>query len=76
MNELRDHQIIIASDVGGERDGIGIEVYHNSELIIEVFRDDTKHTREVTLYKKDVSLSLIEETIAKFKADVEWDFQP
>ncbi|MEL4389601.1 hypothetical protein [Shewanella xiamenensis] len=45
---------IIASDVGGSRDGIGIEVYSGSEILMEVFRDDTQKTREVTLYKKEI----------------------
>ena len=41
----------IASDVG-DRDGIGVEFYCHGKMIMEIFRDDTKRTREVTLYKK------------------------
>lgn len=66
---------IIASDVGGSRDGIGIEVYYGSEILMEVFRDDTQKTREVTLYKKDLDLELVEQAIALFKKEIPWEFQ-
>ena len=33
-------RIEIASDVN-ERDGIGVEIYRNDKLVIEIFRDDT-----------------------------------
>ncbi|BDA62735.1 hypothetical protein HG547_05865 [Shewanella sp. DNRA4] len=66
---------IIASDVGGSRDGIGIEVYSGSEILMEVFRDDTQKTREVTLYKKDLDLELVEQAIALFKKEIPWEFQ-
>jgi len=75
MDKLSDHKVIIASDVGDHRDGIGIEVYLGSELVMEIFRDDTKRTREVTLFQNEVSLALIEETIAAFKNELDWDFQ-
>ncbi|MFB2650089.1 hypothetical protein [Shewanella mangrovisoli] len=66
---------IIANDVGGSRDGIGIEVYSGSEILMEVFRDDTQRTREVTLYKKDLDLELVEQAIALFKKEILWEFQ-
>ncbi|ABK50239.1 hypothetical protein Shewana3_4022 [Shewanella sp. ANA-3] len=66
---------IIASDVGGSRDGIGIEVYSGSEILMEVFRDDTQKTREVTLYKKDLDLELVEQAIDLFKKEIPWEFQ-
>lgn len=68
-------KFIIASDVGGSRDGIGIEVYSGSEILMEVFRDDTQKTREVTLYKKDLDLELVEQAIALFKQEIPWEFQ-
>ena len=75
MNKLlSQYEVIRASDVSS-RDGIGIEISKNDELIIEIFRDDTKKTREVTLYKEEVSLELIEESIEKFKEDIPWEFQ-
>jgi hypothetical protein len=49
-------RIIIVSDVS-DRDGIGVEIY----------RDDTKRTRTVTLYQQDISLDLLEESIQTFK---------
>lgn len=66
---------IVASDVGSGRDGIGVEVYSSNEMILEVFRDDSKKVREVTLYKKDLDLELVEQAIALFKTEIPWDFQ-
>jgi len=74
MNEsLSKDRVEITSDISG-RDGIGIEVYRDHELVLEIFRDDTRRTREVTLYKKDVDLVLIEESIEIFKKDIPWEF--
>lgn len=70
---LPKDRVIIASDVS-ERDGIGIEIYRNDKLVIEIFRDDTKRTSIVTLYQKDISLDMIEESIQTFKKEIPWDF--
>lgn len=64
---------IIASDVR-ERDGIGVEIYRNNELVVEIFRDDTLQSRTVTVFKKNVSLELMEECISIFKREIPWDF--
>lgn len=66
---------VIASDVGTDRDGIGIEVYSGNEMLLEVFRDDTKKTREVTLFKTELELELVEQAISLFKAEIPWEFQ-
>jgi hypothetical protein len=71
--ELKKERVIIASDVS-ERDGIGIEVYRNDKLILEIFRDDTDKTRTITVYKKDLSLELMEESISTFKKEIPWNF--
>jgi hypothetical protein len=63
----------IASDVSS-RDGIGIELLLDDQIALEIFRDDTKKTREVTLYKKEIPLALLEESIEKFKKEIPWDF--
>lgn len=73
-NLLSKYNVVIASDVS-DRDGIGIEVSLDEEIILEIFRDDTKKKREVTLYKKDIELELIEESIEKFKKEIPWEFQ-
>ena len=73
-NLLSKYNVVIASDVGN-RDGIGIEVSLNDDLVLEIFRDDTKKTREVTLYKKELPLELIEESIEKFKKEIPWEYQ-
>ena len=70
--ELNKDRIIVASDV--ERDGIGIEVYRNNELIIEIFRSDSKQNRTVKLFKENISLDLIEESIEIFKKEIPWKF--
>lgn len=72
--ELENASWTIASDVG-VRDGIGIQLEIEGEMVLEIFRDDTKRAREVTLYKRDVPLSVVEESIARFKKEIPWDFQ-
>ena len=67
-------KVVVASDVSGNRDGIGVEIYLEGEFVIEVFRDDTKKSREVTCYKRDVPLALVEESIAIFKKEIPWNF--
>jgi hypothetical protein len=70
--ELPKDRIEIASDVSN-RDGIGIEVYRNNKMVAEIFRDDTKKTRTITLYE-EVSLELMEESIEIFKNSIPWDY--
>ena len=41
MNLKNKYKVVVASDVGAERDGIGIEIYFDGELLLEIFRDDT-----------------------------------
>jgi len=66
-------KIQIASDVN-ERDGIGIEIYLDNKLVIEIFRDDTLKTREISIYDNNISLDLIEFAISEFKKEIPWDF--
>jgi hypothetical protein len=63
----------IASDVN-ERDGIGVEIYRNDELVVEIFRDDTEKTRTVTIFKENISLELMQESIEIFRKEIPWDF--
>ena len=72
--ELIKDRTIVASDVSGDRVGIGVEVYRNNKLVIEIFRDDTKKTRTVTVFDKETTLELIEESIEIFKNKIPWDF--
>ncbi|MER9597104.1 hypothetical protein [Mesorhizobium sp. M0244] len=67
------HSWIVASDVS-DRDGIGVELLIEGDLVLEIFRDDTKRAREVTLYRADIPLELVEEAIARFKSEIPWDF--
>jgi hypothetical protein len=66
-------KFVIASDINS-RDGIGVEIYRNDELVAEIFRDDTKRTRTVTVYNEDINLELMEEAIKIFKTEIPWDF--
>lgn len=72
--ELPKYRVIIASDVSEDRDGIGVEIYREDKLSVEIFRDDTKRTRTLTLFQQDISLELIEESIEIFKKEIPWNF--
>jgi hypothetical protein len=72
MKENKD-RVIIASDVN-ERDGIGVEIYRNDELIAETFRDDTEKTRTIRVFKENISLELMGECIQTFKKEIPWEF--
>ena len=72
MSEPED-KVVIASDIN-PRDGIGVEIYRNNELVIEIFRDDTERTRTVTIFKEGVSLEQMEKAIETFKKEIPWDF--
>jgi hypothetical protein len=72
MSQPKD-RTIIASDVGS-RDGIGVEIYRDNELVVEIFRDDSEKTRSVSVFKESISLEIIEESIEIFKKEIPWDF--
>ena len=72
--KLPKDRVIIASDVSGDRDGIGVEIYRDEKIIMEIFRDDTKRTRTVTFFQQDISLDLLEESIQTFKKEIPWNF--
>jgi hypothetical protein len=71
---LKDYEIIVASNVSEGNDGIGIEVWEKGELIILIFRDDTKKTRTVHTFNQNVSLELMEKIIEIFKSKIPWEF--
>ncbi len=72
MSQPKD-RVIVASDVNS-RDGIGVEIYRDDELVVEIFRDDTERTRTITMFKESVSLELMQECIEIFKKEIPWDF--
>lgn len=73
LNEKR-FEVVIASDVS-TRDGIGVEIYENGLLILEVFRDDSRKTREITLFREQISVEVVEESIGVFRKEIPWEFQ-
>ncbi len=72
MPEPKD-KVVVVSDVN-PRDGIGVEIYRNDELAIEIFRDDTDRTRTVTIFKNSVSLEQMEKAIEIFKKEIPWNY--
>ena len=73
MTDAPKKSWVIASDVGS-RDGIGVELSLDDQIVLEIFRDDTKKTREVTFFQKEIPLALLEESIEKFKKEIPWEF--
>ena len=67
-----EDRVIIASDV--ERDGIGIEVYQNDKMAVQIFRGDRDNTRTVQVFKETISLEFMEECIKTFKKEIPWEF--
>jgi hypothetical protein len=43
-------------------------------LITEIFRDDTEKTRTIRVFKENISLELMEESIQTFKKEIPWEF--
>jgi hypothetical protein len=71
--DFQDAKVQVVSDVSN-RDGIGIEVFLGQDCVLEIFRDDMKRTREITLYREELPLELIEKSIALFRAEIPWNF--
>ena len=69
----RNIAVLVASDVSS-RDGIGVEIYEDGRMVLEIFRDDTKKTRDVAMFQETIPLDLLEEAIAIFKKRIDWDF--
>ena len=70
---INNYKTIIFSDVSS-RDGIGIEVYFHNDLILEIFRNDLKKTIDVTMFKQNISLNVVEESINIFRKKINLDF--
>ena len=70
---LPKDRVIIASDVN-ERDGIGVEIYQDNKLVVEIFRDDTEKKRTIKVFSKSISLELMEESIEIFRKEIPWEF--
>ena len=53
---------------------MGVEIYRGDALLIDIFRDDTKKTREITTYTESIALDEMEGFIQIFKQKIPWDF--
>ncbi|HMQ10434.1 MAG TPA: hypothetical protein PKC21_02565 [Oligoflexia bacterium] len=69
----KEYKIIVASDVS-ERDGIGIEFWDGQQMILEIFRDDSKKSKDISIYSDTVSLELVEKAIEVFKDQIPQDY--
>lgn len=70
--KFKKDRVIIASDV--ERDGIGVEIYKNDKMVVEIFRNDSEKKRTIKIFKENISLELMEESIGIFKKEIPWDY--
>ena len=70
--KFKKDRVIIASDV--ERDGIGVEIYKNDKMVVEIFRNDSEKKRIIKIFKENISLELMEESIGIFKKEIPWDY--
>jgi len=68
-----EYQVVVASDVC-TRDGVGIEISRNGEMLCEIFRDDTDLNRTVSVFKETISLEEMEGFIEIFKEKIDWEF--
>ncbi|MGB0869626.1 MAG: hypothetical protein ACPGSD_08505 [Flavobacteriales bacterium] len=74
---MKNVRVEIASDVS-KRDGIGVEIYKDNILKVEIFRDDTDKSRTISVFDNnkfiDIPLELMEEANKSFKKEIPWDF--
>ncbi|WP_121347074.1 hypothetical protein [Gillisia mitskevichiae] len=66
-------EILIISDTN-ERDGMGLEVWKNDKLILEIFTDDCKKTRTITFYENEIPFEDMERYMIRYKKDL-WEFE-
>ncbi|WP_412061368.1 hypothetical protein [Rubrivirga sp. IMCC45206] len=57
---IEAYRLVTASDVSG-RDGLGLELWDDSEMIAEVFRTDATGVLSASAYRTDLPLVLVEE---------------
>ena len=55
--------------------GIGVEIYEYDDLILDIFRDDTDKTKQITVFKNPVSVELMKEALQVFEEEIPEDFQ-
>ncbi|NTS78771.1 hypothetical protein HR060_18175 [Catenovulum sp. SM1970] len=67
MKLLKQYDALIASDITNARDGMGVEVYLEDKLLLEIFKDVSLNQSSMTLFDKHVPLELIEASIEYFK---------
>ncbi|MCP2039504.1 hypothetical protein L1281_000069 [Neisseria sp. HSC-16F19] len=56
-----------ASDVNSGRDGLGLEVWQGTQMLLEIFQDDAKGTVTLNTFGQDIALETVCAAIAEFK---------
>jgi hypothetical protein len=72
-NFFKDFEVFIASDVS-ERNGIGIEIYKEGKILIEIFRDDTDKNLTVSCFEINLPLEFVEKAIELFREKIPQEF--
>ena len=62
------YSTIRASDL--QRDGMGLELRRDSQLVAEVFFSDVTHEFVISLFDKNLPLPVIEQFIAEARTDL------
>lgn len=57
-----------ASDVGSGRDGLGLEVWQDTQMLLEIFQDDTQGTITLNIFGQDIALETVCAAIDVFQA--------
>ena len=70
-----NYKIIIASDI--VRDGLGIELWDNdrNEIVAEVFRNDSLKKIQISTFRVDLPLEILEILITEFDKEIGRNFQ-
>ncbi|RIH65106.1 hypothetical protein D1164_11000 [Mariniphaga sediminis] len=70
-----NYKIIIASDI--VRDGLGIELWDNdrNEIVAEIFRNDNLKKIQISTFRTDLPLEILEKLINEFDKEIGRNFQ-
>jgi len=51
-----------------------VEIHRDDQLVVEIFRDETKFKRTLTIFKKDIDHEMLEECLEIFRKEIPWNF--
>ncbi len=64
---------IIASDI--VRNGLGIELWDKDEIVAEIFRNDNLKKIQISTFRPDLPLEILEKLITEFDKEIGRNFQ-